>query len=239
MSSSESKLDFGLVLGQPIGMSSRQQAREDVAAAARRLAEEGLVVGTAGNVSLRFADGEVAVTATGVVLAEATAEQVTVVGLDGEVLEGGLAPTSEIDLHLGALRERGGAVVHTHSASATALSLVADELPCVHYQQLLLGGAVRVAPFEVFGTPALAAAVATALEGKQAAILANHGTVTTGADLGKAVENALLLEWAANLFLRARVVGAPRALTDAQQRAVVEAALATGYGTTRPAGADG
>ncbi len=217
----------------------RDRARRGVAETSRRLAAAGLVIGTAGNVSVRFegpTGPEVAITATGVVLADVEPGQVSVLDLDGAQLAGDLAPTTEVDLHLGALRERGGAVVHTHSAVATALSLVVDELPCVHYQQLALGGSVRVVPFEVFGSAALAAAVRAALDGKQAAILANHGTVALGADLGRALENALLLEWAAGLYWRARAIGEPRALTEEQQVAVIEAALATGYGAPRAAG---
>ncbi len=75
-------------------------ARNDVARAARRLAEAGLLIGTAGNVSLRTSE-LVAVTGTGVVLGECTHAQVTLVTLDGEVVDGALAPTSELDLHLG------------------------------------------------------------------------------------------------------------------------------------------
>ncbi|MBS44424.1 MAG: class II aldolase [Nocardioides sp.] len=224
--------------GQVGSGTPREVAQEAVAAASRRLAEEGLLVGTAGNVSLVL-DGptgtEVAITPTGMVLAEARAEDVAVVDLDGVHLAGPLAATSELDLHLTVLRERGGAVVHTHSVVATALSLVVDELPCVHYQQLSIGGAVRVAPFAVFGTPELAASVHEAMSGKQAAILAHHGTVAAGATLAKAVENALLLEWAADLYHRARAIGEPRELSEAQQVAVIEAALARGYGSTRPA----
>ncbi|GAB3788648.1 class II aldolase/adducin family protein [Nocardioides pacificus] len=207
-----------------------------MAAASRRLAAEGLLIGTAGNVSLRVGD-LVAVTATGAVLAEATADDISVVTLDGTLVQGHLAPTSELDLHLMLLRrEDSGAVVHTHSPMATTLSLVLDELPCVHYQQLTLGGAIRVAPFEVFGSPSLAASVVAALDGKQAALMANHGCVALGRDLDKAVENALLLEWACGLYWRAMAAGTPRALTDDQQLAVIEEALRTGYGTTRPAG---
>lgn len=219
-------------------MTTRIDARAAVAATSRRLAGEGLLVGTAGNVSHRFegpSGEEVAITATGVVLGDATPDQVVVLGLDGRHLEGELAPTSEVGLHLDALRERGGAVVHTHSPVATALSLVIDELPCVHYQQLAIGGAIRVAPFAVFGSPELASAVREALSGKQAAILANHGTVAWGCDLDTAVAHALLLEWAAGLYWRARAIGTPRALTEEQQVAVIEVALATGYGTPRKA----
>ncbi|WP_296605915.1 class II aldolase/adducin family protein [Nocardioides sp.] len=217
---------------------ARDRAREGVAATARRLAEAGLVIGTAGNVSLRFegpTGPEVAITATGVVLADIDPAGVSVLDVDGHQLAGDLAPTSELELHLDALRERGGAVVHTHSPAATAVSLVVDELPCVHYQQLAIGGAIRVAPFEVFGSPELAAAVRSALAGKQAAILAHHGTVALGSDLTKAADNALLLEWAADLYWRAAALGTPRALSEAQQVAVIEVALRTGYGSPRPA----
>src|SRR5204862_105062 len=82
-----------------------------------------------------------------------------VVDLAGGLAWGELEPTTEIDLHLGVYRRfDAGAVVHTHAPMATALSCVLDELPCVHYQMLLLGGTVRVAPYETFGTPERAAA---------------------------------------------------------------------------------
>jgi L-fuculose-phosphate aldolase len=118
---------------------------------------------------------------------------------------------------------------------ATALSCVLDELPCVHYEMLLLGGAVRVAPYTTFGTPELASAVADALEGKTAALMANHGAVTHGPDLAAAVRATELLEWAATVYWRASALGEPRALDAAQRQAVVEAALGRGYGRTRPA----
>ena len=210
--------------------------RASVAAASRTLAEHGLLIGTAGNVSARSGD-VVAVTATGAVLADATVDDVTVVDLSGAVVEGSLAPTSELALHLGVLRaappDRVAAVVHTHAPKATALSLVLDELPLVHYQQLTLGGALRVAPFHAFGTPELAAAVGAALDGRMAALMANHGAVALGPDLAGAIENALLVEWLADLYLRAAVVGVPRPLDDAQQQAVIAHATRLGYGTTK------
>lgn len=207
--------------------------REEVASAARTLAEEGLLIGTAGNVSAY--DGTiVAVTATGVRLAGCTAEDVTLVDLDGDVVEGRLKPTSELDLHLAAYRAgTNRAVVHTHAPFATAVACVLDELPVLHYQQLLLGGAIRVAPYATFGTPELAAHTLAALEGRHAVLLANHGSVAVGEDLDSAVERALLLEWLAQLHHRASALGTPRLLDQAQQDAVVEAALARHYGTTQ------
>jgi L-fuculose-phosphate aldolase len=207
--------------------------RRQVADACRRLGAEGLVLGTAGNVSARAGD-RVAITPTGAVLAELEPEQVAVVDLDGEVVDGELMPTSELDLHLGVYRRfDAGAVVHTHSPMATAIACVLDELPCVHYGMLLLGGAVPVAPYATFGTPELAESVLGALEGRTAALMANHGAITHAADLGAAVELALLLEWACTVYWRASALGEPRILDEAQQRAVIQAVTQRGYGSVQ------
>ncbi|MEV0355491.1 class II aldolase/adducin family protein [Nocardia sp. NPDC050697] len=207
--------------------------REQVAGTARRLAAEGLLIGTAGNVSARAGD-RIAVTGTGVVLGECTADTVTEVSPDGELLAGRLRPTSELDLHLGIYRDTAaGAVVHTHAPASTAVACLAGltALPVLHYQQLLLGGEIPIAPFAPFGTPELAAHVRAALAGKQAALLANHGAVALGDTLEQALDNALLLEWAAALYARTTAMGTPRALTPAEQTAVVEQAIRLRYGT--------
>ena len=215
-------------------MTDLDTLRADVAAASRRLAEAGLLIGTAGNVSAR-ADDLVAVTATGVELAHCAPEDVTVVGLDGGVVAGDLAPTSELSLHLGVYDDTGaGALVHTHAPFATAAACVLDQLPVLHYQQVALGGEIRVVPYATFGTAELAANVRTALAGRSAALMANHGSVTTGPHLAGAVDNALLLEWLCQLHHRATALGTPRTLDADQQADVIRAALERGYGTTRP-----
>jgi L-fuculose-phosphate aldolase len=208
--------------------------RAAVADSCRRLGAAGLLIGTAGNVSVRV-EGLVSITATGAVLAELTPDQVTVVDLDGKIVDGTLEPTSELDLHLGVYRRYGtGAVVHTHAPMATALSCVLDELPCIHYQLLAVGGTVRVAPYATFGTPELAESVITALDGRSAALMANHGALTHAQTLEKAVEHALLVEWACGVYQHAAALGPPRVLDEQQQLAVIEAAIARDYGTTHP-----
>jgi L-fuculose-phosphate aldolase len=211
--------------------------RGEVADAARRLAAQGLLVGTAGNVSALVPDTDlVAVTATGVVLAECCVSDVTVVDRTGTVVVGELAPTSELDLHLSLYAASAvGAVVHTHAPYATAVACVHDVLPVLHYQQLLLGGEIRVAPYSTFGTPELAAAVTDSLQDRSAALMASHGAVSHGPSLAKAVENALLLEWCCRLFVTASGLGSPRTLDKGQQTAVIAAVLARDYGSVRPA----
>ena len=211
-----------------------EREREQVASAARRLAAAGLVAGTSGNISARR-DDRVAITPTGCVLADLDPDRISVIDLDGQVVDGDLEPTSELDLHLSVYRRYGtGAVVHTHAPVATALSCVLDELPCIHYEMLLLGGSVRVAPYATFGTPELAQAVVEALDGRTAALMSNHGAVTHGADVDAAVRTTELLEWAAGVYWRASLVGEPRVLDPDQLQAVIEAAVSRGYGATKP-----
>ena len=113
-----------------------------------------------------------------------------------------------------------------HRADAEAL--LAEILPHV-------GGAVRVAQYRTFGTPELAHAVVEALDGRTAALMANHGAVTHGVDVATAVRATELLEWAATVYWRAHAIGAPRVLDEAQQQAVVDAAVGRRYGKVQPA----
>jgi len=196
--------------------------RSAVVAACHRLAAEGLLIGTSGNVSAREGD-QVWVTASGAVLGSIT--EADVVSYDDP------RATSEVGLHLGIYESYDvGAVVHTHAPVSTAASTVLDELPVIHYQQLLLGGSVRVAPYATFGSADLATAVRESLDGRSAALMANHGSVAHGTTLDKAVENALLLEWLCTVYRDALLFGAPRTLTEQQQHDVVAQAIALNYG---------
>lgn len=214
-------------------MDGHDEIREQVAAAARRLATSGLVIGTGGNVSARAGEDRIAITATGARLETITAGQVSIVQADGAPLPGEPTPSSELFLHLGLYeRHHAGAVAHIHSPMATALSTVLEELPAIHYQMLLLGGAVRVAPYRTFGTPELAEATIAAIEGRTAVLMANHGATVFAHDLDHAVENALLLEWACTVYHRARQIGEPRILGPDELAAVIEAAANRNYGIT-------
>lgn len=221
-----------------------EEARTEIARTCRDLAREGLVLGTAGNVSVRVArpgqDDAFAITATGATFADMTPEQISLVDADGNLVAGELEPTSELNLHLGLYRSSGtGAIVHTHAPMATALSCVLDELPCIHYQMLTLGSAVRVAAYETFGTEELVHAVLSAMEGRPAVLMANHGALTHGDNLGQAVAHTMLLEWACEMYWRASSLGTPRALDMDQQMAVIRQVLERNYGQPHAAGQDG
>jgi L-fuculose-phosphate aldolase len=190
------------------------EARRLIDEYGRRLVRDGLVIGTYGNISIREGD-RIAITPHAVEYDELRPELVCVVDGEGRQLDGPLPPSSELPMHLSVHREHGdGALVHTHSPYATALSCVVDEIPPVHYLVGKLGGAIPTTPFEPPGSERLAAAVAIALEHRNGALLQSHGTVTIGATLPEAYARGQILEFVAQVYHHARLVGEPHLLGD-------------------------
>lgn len=203
--------------------------RTDIADTCRRMLRAGLVTGTSGNLSVRAGD-LVAITPSGVPYEPLTAEDVTVVDLDGAVVEGARGPSSEVPTHLAIYRATDArAIVHTHSMYATTVGTVRDELPAVHYGINTLGGPVRVAPYATFGTAELAATVTRVLAGRTAALLRNHGAVAVGGSLAEAYDRAVRLEWLCELYWRAASVGVPAVLSAAELEAARDQAQRKGY----------
>jgi L-fuculose-phosphate aldolase len=207
--------------------------REELVVACRALAHEGLVTGTSGNVSCR-AGGGILISPGGAELGSLRAEEIPLVDIEGQVIDGDRRPSSEINLHLGMYRRYGaGAVVHTHAPMATAVACTVDELPCVHYIMVELGGSVPVAPYFTFGTQALADAVHDTIDGHTAVLMSNHGTLAYGRDLASAVTRTQLLEWVSTVYWRAAAIGTPRTLTVAEQRHVASELERRSYGISR------
>lgn len=205
--------------------------REAVIAYSRRMAGDGLAVGTSGNVSVRTGD-LVAITPTGVAYDDLTAADVCLVDLDGTPVDARLRPSSEVPMHTAVYRATdAGAVVHTHPLYATTLSLLLDELPGVHYLVAQLGGPVRVAPYAPYGSEELARLGVEALAGRTAVILANHGATTYGEHLDQAYTRSVYLEWLCRLWAEASRLGEPR-LLDADQLEAARIAFG-GYGQGR------
>ncbi len=176
------------------------------------LRPDGLVVGTAGNLSTRT-DDLVAITPSSVDYDELDPGLICVVGLDGEIVEAARATSSELPMHLAVYGATdAAAIVHTHAPYATTLATVVEELPAIHYLIAELGGPVRVAPYATFGTDELAGGVVDALDGRSAVLLGSHGTLTIGESLEQAYWRSVLLEWLAALYYRATQLGEPRLL---------------------------
>ena len=200
----------------------------------RRLLADGLAIGSAGNLSARSGE-QVHITPSGIPYGELAARDVCTLTPDGTPLDTPQPPSSETPMHLAIYAATpAAAIVHTHSPEVIALSVTCPELPAVHYAITGLGGPVRVVPYTRFGSGDLAASTVTALEGRQAAILANHGAVCYGASLAEAYERALLLEWLARVYRLARSYGAPQLLSGTDLDEVRAETRRIGYGQRRP-----
>jgi L-fuculose-phosphate aldolase len=211
-----------------------RELREQLVSYSMRLLDDGLAVGSAGNLSVRAAD-EVLITPSGIAYRDMSPADVCVVGMDGTLLDGSQEPSSETPMHLAVYAStRAGAVVHTHSPEVVALSAVCDELPAIHYAIVGLGGPVRVARYTRFGSDDLARAAVAALDGRRAAILGNHGAISYGATLAEAYDRALLLEWLAHVYRLACSRGEPRILTEAELEEVAAEVRRRRYGEARP-----
>lgn len=197
----------------------------------RRMVDDGLVLGTSGNISLRVEDGYV-ITPSSLPYDEVTVEDLVVLDASGTQVGGRGRPSAETPMHLAVYAATGAAaIVHTHSPAAVAVSTVVDELPAIHYDIGQLGGhTVPVVAYERFGSDELAGRAAAAIEGRSAVILRNHGTIACGADLRQAYHRAQLVEWLAGVYWKARAIGEPALLGEAEMVAVLAESRRRRYG---------
>ncbi len=215
-------------------------ARLELVEYGRRLVTDGLAFGSAGNLSVRVGD-VVVITPSGKPYETIEPDDLCVVAPDGIKLDGRGSISSEWPMHWSVYSTTDAvAVVHTHSPEVIALSVTCDELPAIHYAIARVGGPVRVALYTRFGSDGLAHAASTAMEGRAAAILQNHGAITYGPTLAEAYDRAALLEWLAGIYRRARQYGPPRVLTAGELDEVVAEVRRRRYGdATAAVGSDG
>jgi len=187
----------------------------------RRLEAAGLVAISSGNVSVRLPPHEgkeiVAITPSSVPYRVLRPEQVLVVDLDGNVVDGQGAASSEKAAHFAAYRARPdvGSVIHSHSIYASALAVAGQELPPIIDEQVVsLGGPVRVAGYAMSATPDLARNAVEALGDRRAVLLRNHGVLGVGRDLDEALNVVTLVERVAQTYVFARLVGGAEPLPE-------------------------
>ncbi len=213
--------------------------REALVATVRRLDAQGLNRGSTGNLSVRASTDTLAaasfwVTPSGMPADEMAAGDLVRVGMDGSVLAGDWAPSTEWPFHRAvyAARAELQAVVHLHSPQATALACLRRGLPAFHYMVAVAGGdSVPCTPYHLFGTQALSEAVAAAFVDRNACLMANHGLVAGGNSLAHAAKVAVEIEALCGIYLQALAVGEPVLLSRAQMAEVIERFRS--YGRTR------
>jgi L-fuculose-phosphate aldolase len=183
----------------------------------------GLNRGTSGNVSARYGEGML-VTPTGVPPEYLSAEQIVLVEGDGTWAKDAARPSSEWRMHWQILRRRpdGNAVVHCHSRHATILACAGREIPSMHYMVGVGGGSsVPLAPYATFGSVELADATVDALDGRFAALMANHGQIVVARSLPRALAIAEEIEEQAAVYWGTLAIGGPNLLDETEMARVL------------------
>ncbi|MFA6093143.1 MAG: class II aldolase/adducin family protein [Elusimicrobiota bacterium] len=203
------------------------QARKALADCGRRLAAQGHMPATAGNISVRLDGRRVLITPTAAAKAALRPQDLVLVDMAGRVLKGDFKPTSELGLHLAAYRLRPDvrAVVHAHPPAATAFACAGVPLPKDLAGEIVI--ALKDVPLVRFFLPGSAlsgsempADLEKALRTREAALLAHHGALCLGKDLEEAAQRMELLEHSAWVCLAARLIGVRSRLSPAQLSAL-------------------
>jgi L-fuculose-phosphate aldolase len=202
------------------------ELRKKVIEVALSMVKHGLVVAKEGNVSAHVPHEEkFAITPSQVPYEKLTPRDIPILDFQRNVVEGRLKPSIESAMHLAIYRARKdvGAVVHSHSPYATAVSTRHETIqPFLDEQVPYLGGEIKTARYGMAGTEILGVNAVEALEDRDAVLIANHGVVCCGRNLDQAFRNALIAERAAMIFVIANMIGGatliPASSIEAQRK---------------------
>ncbi len=203
-----------------------EKERRDIVEYGKKMISEGLTSGTSGNISIYNEEEKLmAISPSGIGYFETNPEDIVIMNLDGEVIEGNRKASSEWALHAAMYDAKANcrAVVHTHSMYCTVFASLRQPLKAVHY---VIGDAgvaeVPCAPYETFGTKELAKSAARTIGNSDAVLLANHGMLACGSDIKNAYALASGMEYCAELQYRCMSIGKPVILDDKEMEIVME-----------------
>jgi L-fuculose-phosphate aldolase len=191
-----------------------EHPEDAVLAAAKDMLRRGLVEGTAGNISARGEDGNVVITPSSVDYRDMALDDLVRIDPDGAVVSAkeGRSPSSEMALHLACYRafEDIGSVIHSHPVWATMFAVAHQPIPaCVDEFAVYCGGDIRCAEYAASGTPDVGHNAVKALDGRAAALIANHGLVAVGPRPDKVLHVTALVERTAQIAWGAKALGGP------------------------------
>lgn len=197
---------------------------------ALQMKAEQLIKGNGGNVSLRVDEDRFLVTPSAMDYETMEPSDVVVVDAAGNVVEGTRRPTSDITAVLYVFNHRSdiNAVIHTHQPYATALSLVADELPADFVTVIdELNAAVKVAPFTRSSDEGMGVQTVEYAGDSLAVILKHHGVIAFGKSVREALSVSVNLEEGCKCYLAALATGLPIAHLTPEQ--IADEAEERGY----------
>jgi L-fuculose-phosphate aldolase len=188
--------------------------KDAVLAAAKDMLRRGLVEGTAGNISARQKDGNLVITPSSVDYRDMTLDDLVLVDPNGGVLHAadGRSPSTEMKLHLACYKafDDVGSVIHSHPVWATMFAIAHQPIPaCIDEFAVYCGGEIRCTDYAASGTPDVGNNAVKALDGRAAALIANHGLVAVGPRPDKVLHVTALVERTAQIVWGAKTLGGP------------------------------
>ena len=202
------------------------ELREQVCTWAKHAYKEGLFEGTCGNLSAYDREHNyVVITPSGVTYDRYRPEDMVVIDLDGNVLEGNHKPSSEWIMHTMVYRrkEKVNSVIHTHSTYASAFAVRNESVPCILIEMIpALGGDVPLAKFGMPGTAEVGEEACKVMDGRGGCLLAYHGVLAVGPNLEQACIRASYIENAAKICSIAMSNGTVTPLEESLIEAVRE-----------------
>lgn len=202
-----------------------KEARDQLIAYGKKLVETNLTKGTGGNLSIFDREaGHMAITPSGIDFFEIQPEDIVIMTLDGDIVEGERTPSSEWVMHkiFYENREDIDAMIHAHTMYATVMATLRWNLPPSHYMVAVAGKNVRVADYATYGTPELAENAYEAMKDRRAVLLANHGIIAGAQDLLNAFNIVEEVEYCSEVHIKAKSVGEPVILDDAEMTHMLE-----------------
>lgn len=185
-------------------MTQWKDRRAQLLQMSRQAYREALFAGTSGNLSIYDREeGLMLITPSSVAYETMEEDDLVLMKLDGEILEGTNRPSSEWRMHASVYRnkEEVSAILHTHSPYATSFAVNKQEIPVILIGMVpFLGGNVPVAEFALPGTEAVGDAAVKALHERNACLMTNHGVLAVGATLEQAHIRAVYVEDAAKIY---------------------------------------
>jgi L-fuculose-phosphate aldolase len=197
----------------------------------RRMNSSGINQGTAGNLSVRSERGFL-ITPTSLPYERMGPEDIVDMDFDGSY-GGRHRPSSEWRFHRDILRERTDieVVLHCHSIYATTLAVHYKTIPSFHYMTAVAGGTtIRCAKYATYGTQQLSDNALEALEGRLACLLGQHGQISLGKNLERALWLAIEVETLSRLYVQALTLGDPPILSDEEMARVIRQMQKMSYG---------
>ena len=189
--------------------------RQEIIEGGLRLVKEGLVARTWGNISIRVNETHMLITPSGRTYEDLTPEDIVLVNYHTSKHEGPIKPSSEKELHCEIYRTRKkiNAVVHTHQMNASTVAAAQREVPPILDDMAqIIGPSVRVAAYALPSTKKITKRTVSALKGRIAALMANHGAVCVGRDLDEAFVVCQVLEKACKAFIEAEFLGGAKSI---------------------------